>query len=195
MASHLQIISSSITREAFTRTRNTSILLPISLTSLSLFSPSKTQSPIVIMHIIASATSAILALAGSASAAFATVQNNCPETVWITITNSTWQPVQYPIPVNGTYTQWRSGIGNAYGLSKTSAYFSPSTPKFTLGFSDSADHLLYWSLINASGDPFAGQPWRISLSEPSCSPNPLTAYDGGLVHACGDTSNLTVTVC
>jgi hypothetical protein len=148
------------------------------------------------MHYMALATTSLVALAGSASAAFATVQNICPETVWITITNSTWSPIQYPIPTNGTYAQWRSGTGNAFGLSKTSAYFSTQTPKFTFGFSDSPiDHLLYWSVINVNGDPFAGESWHISLSDTTCTPNPLSGYDGGAVHACGDAANITVTLC
>lgn len=148
------------------------------------------------MQLTALAAASLIAMATTASAAFATVQNYCPEPVWITITNSTWEPSQYAIGTNGTYTQWRSGIGNAFGLSKTSAYFSTSTPKFTLGFTDSpVDGLLYWSVIIADGDPFAGEAWRISLSEPSCSPSPLTTYDGGIVHACAIGANITVTLC
>ncbi|KAI5249776.1 hypothetical protein E4T43_00613 [Aureobasidium subglaciale] len=148
------------------------------------------------MHFFALTSAIFVALASPVLAAFATVQNNCAEPVWITITNTTFQPVQYQIATNGTYTQWRVGTGNAYGLSKTSAYFSTSTPKFTLGFSDSPqDSLLYWSVINANGDPFAGEAWRISLSDPACTPNLLTGYDGGKVHACGVANNLTVTLC
>jgi hypothetical protein len=146
------------------------------------------------MHFVAYATASLLALTTSVSATFAQVNNNCPVPVWITITNSIQQPSQYAVPINGTYLQTRSGIGNAFGLSKTSAYFSPTTPKWTLGFTDSPqDQLLYWSVINASGDPFAGQPWSVVLSDPSCAP--LTAYDGGRIHACGIAANLTVTLC
>lgn len=146
------------------------------------------------MHFFAFATASILALATSASATFAQVNNNCAVPVWITITNATQQPSQYAIPIDGTYLQGRSGVGNAFGLSKTSAYFSPSTPKWTLGFTDSpTDSLLYYSVINADGDPFAGQSWRVALSDPSCAS--LTAYDGGVVHACSISANLTVTLC
>ncbi|KAI5209103.1 hypothetical protein E4T39_00962 [Aureobasidium subglaciale] len=145
------------------------------------------------MHFLALAPATFLALASPALATFATVQNNCAEPVWITITNTTFQTVQYQIATNGTYTQWRVGTGNAYGLSKTSAYFSTSTPKFTLGFSDSPQRpLLYWSVINVDGDPFAGEAWRISLSDPACTPNLLAGYDGGKVHACEAVTNLTV---
>ncbi|KAG9694900.1 hypothetical protein KCU81_g3174, partial [Aureobasidium melanogenum] len=146
------------------------------------------------MHFFAYAVTSLLAYATSASATFAQVNNNCPVPVWITITNATQQPSQYAIPIDGEYIQGRSGVGVAFGLSKTSAYFSPNTPKFTLGFTDSpSDSLLYWSVINADGDPFAGEPWRVSLSDPSCAP--LTAYDGGMVHACSILANLTVTLC
>lgn len=149
-----------------------------------------------IMRFPLGTTASLLAMTSSALAAFASVTNYCPDIVWITITNSTWEPTQYAIGTNGTYSQYRSGNGNAFGLSKTSAYFSSSTPKFTLGFTDSpADHLLYWSVVNQDGDPFAGQPWRISLSDSTCSPNTLTGYDGGTVHACSDTANITVTLC
>ncbi|KAG9939767.1 hypothetical protein KCU98_g19322, partial [Aureobasidium melanogenum] len=96
------------------------------------------------MHFFAYATASLLAFATSASATFAQVNNNCPVPVWITITNATQQPSQYAIPIDGTYLQERSGVGVAFGLSKTSAYFSPSTAKFTLGFTDSPqDSLLY----------------------------------------------------
>ncbi|CAD0114825.1 unnamed protein product [Aureobasidium uvarum] len=146
------------------------------------------------MHFITYTTLSLLALATSATATFAQVNNNCPIPIWITITNATQQPSQYAVPINGTYLQGRSGIGNAFGLSKTSAYFSPQTPKWTLGFTDSPqDGLLYWSVINADGDAFAGLAWRVSFSDPACPA--MTAYDGGIVHTCAITANLTVTLC
>jgi len=138
-------------------------------------------------------TTTLLAIASTALAAgTATIQNNCPEQVFLTITRSDQQSTTQSLAGSGgKYSEPISGQGNSFGLTKNDQYFSASTPKLIWGFSDAAP-TLYYTVSNVDGDAFAGEKFALGASDASCGV--VSSYDGS-THTCGDSNNFTLTLC
>lgn len=135
------------------------------------------------MH-FTTATAALFGLATTSLAATVSVKSQCNQPLYLTYTNSSNFNTQYPIAVNGSYSQPLGGKGNQFGITKDPNYFSASTPKFVFGYSDSTDKLTYWSVSAVDGNPFDGSNFLVSASEPSCTT--ASTYDGQ-VHTCTET--------
>lgn len=134
----------------------------------------------------------ILALASSALAGNAIVQNNCPQQVYLTITRQDQSSSQQTLAANGGhFSEALQGQGNSYGVSKNSDYYSANTPKLIWGASDSAG-LVYYSLSTANGNPFDGQSVNLKGSDAAC---PVVSSPDGSVKACADSSDFTLTLC
>ena len=142
------------------------------------------------MHFTAAS---LLAIASTALAAgTATVQNNCQEQVYLTITRSDQSStIQSLAGSGGLYSEPIANQGNSFGLTKNDQYYSASTPKLIWGFSDAAP-TLYYTVSNVDGDAFAGESFALSASDAGCGV--VSSYDGQ-VHACDDGNNFTLTLC
>jgi len=143
------------------------------------------------MHTFIAATS-LLSLASIALAGSAIVKNNCKEQVFLTITLADQSSTEQAIAGSGgIYSEPISGQGNSFGITKDSAYYSASTPKLIWGFSDSTP-TLYYSVSSVNGDPMSGETWTLGAAPGSCAS--VTSYDG-VVHACADSNDFTLTLC
>lgn len=133
------------------------------------------------MHFI-TATATLIGFASTCLAATSGIKNNCNQPIYLTYTDSDADIISTTIAINGTYSQTLGGKGNQFGLTKIADYFTPSTPKLILGFSDSTDLLTYWSVSTVDGNP--GISFLVSASDPSCS---TASTIDGQVHTCTDT--------
>lgn len=143
------------------------------------------------MHFLI-ATAGLLSLASTALAGNAIVKNNCQEQIFLTITLADQSSTQQAIAGSGgSFSEPISGQGNSFGITKTSDYYSASTPKLIWGFTDSTP-TLYYSVSNVDGDPMSGETWSVSATDGSCSS--ISSYDGK-VYTCADTNNFTLNLC
>ncbi|GAB7347033.1 hypothetical protein MBLNU459_g3176t1 [Dothideomycetes sp. NU459] len=143
------------------------------------------------MHSFVAAAS-LLALASTAIAGNAIVQNNCQEQVFLTITLSDQSSTQQALAGSGgMYSEPISGQGKSFGITKSSDYYSDSTPKLIWGFSDSAP-TLYYSVSSVNGDPMSGESWDLSPSDSSC---PSVSDYSGNTETCADSNDFTLTLC
>ena len=134
----------------------------------------------------------LVALASTALAGNAIVQNNCQEDVYLTITRADQSSTQQRLAGNGgRYSEPVSGNGNSFGLTKNADYFSASTPKLIWGFSDSPP-TVYYTVSNVNGDPFAGEGFNLAATDAGCGV--VTGYDGA-THTCADSNDFTLTTC
>jgi hypothetical protein len=138
------------------------------------------------------AITGLATLVSTAIAGTAIVQNNCSEQVFLTITRGDQSSSQKALAGNGgRYSEPISGNGNSFGVTKSSEYYSPNTPKLIWGFSDSAP-TLYYSVSAVDGNPFNGQKFQLSASDAACGV--VNNFDGA-VKACADKNDFTLTLC
>ena len=131
------------------------------------------------MHLTAITTATILAYASSALGSTILANNLCKEDLWFTPVNgSQATPGPYKVSSGLETAMPIEGVGNSLGVTKTEEYWSPNTPKLILGTSTSKG-ILYWSVSNVDGDPFAGESFNITGCESA------EGYDEK-VHACTD---------
>lgn len=133
------------------------------------------------MHFI-TATATLIGFASTSLAATAGIKSNCNQPIYLTYTDSDAHITSTTIAINGTYSQTLGGKGNQFGIAKNPDYFTPSTPKLVLGFSDSTDKLTYWSVSTVDGNPEIS--FLVSASDTSCS---TASTIDSQVHTCTDT--------
>lgn len=149
------------------------------------------------MRFASTAVIGLLSSASSSLAATAGIKSQCKEQIYLTVTDSTQQSIQYTIAPNGTYSQPLTGQGNSYGITKSPDYYSSSTPKFVFSWTDStSDHLTYWSVSSVDGNPLNGTAgeggFDVIFADPTCPE--ATTYDGK-VHTCPDYNNFVIYLC
>ena len=105
-------------------------------------------------------TTAPLTLLTTSVAALSTqeVWNWCPDTTLYVVNVNSTGSVTGPtklVPGGGNWTSEIVGSGNSLGVAKTDQYWAGNTTKLIWGTSTDAG-VLYWSVGNVNGDPFAG---------------------------------------
>jgi hypothetical protein len=96
------------------------------------------------------------------------VWNWCPDTTLYVVNVNSTGSVTGPsklVPGGGNWTSPIIGSGNSLGVAKTDQYWAGNTTKLIWGTSTDAN-ILYWSVGNVGGDPFAGQEkWEVTSWE------------------------------
>ncbi|KAF1346151.1 hypothetical protein BDV97DRAFT_401507 [Delphinella strobiligena] len=137
------------------------------------------------------ALAGLATLVSTALAGNAVVQNNASEDVYLTITRPDQTSTQQQLAGNGgRYSEPISGTGISFGLTKSSDYYSASTPKLIWGFSDSAP-TLYYSVSSVNGNPFDGESWSLKATDGSCTV--VTSPDSN-TYTCADSNDFTLTI-
>jgi hypothetical protein len=96
------------------------------------------------------------------------VWNWCADPFYLVNVNSTGSttgPLKIA-PGGGDWTTPITGVGNSLGVSINDQFWSSNTSKLVWGSSTDAG-ILYWTVSNVNGDPFAaaGQKWEVSSWE------------------------------
>lgn len=148
------------------------------------------------MRISTVTAAGILSLATTAFAVGnAIVDNDCVESVYLTITRSDQTSTQRTIAgTNGTYSEVLSGQGNSFGVTKSADYWSSTTPKLIFGYSEGNDGLSYWTVSTVDGDPTAGEGWKVAPSVSTCT-SATNGTMAGQVYTCTNTADLVLTLC
>ncbi|PNS16736.1 hypothetical protein CAC42_4700 [Sphaceloma murrayae] len=131
------------------------------------------------------------AIASTAMAGNAIVENKCTSTIYLTITRANQMSSTRPIAPGQKYQEAIANQGNSFGITRNADYYSPNTPKLIWGFSN-APPTLYYSVSQVNGDPFAGAKFRLRSSDGNCGA--VTGYDGR-TRTCGSNNDFTLVAC
>jgi hypothetical protein len=126
-----------------------------------------------------SLTSSLLAFASTALAVSSqAVLNNCGESVWLTVTNSTQQTTgPFEVKSTGAWEGPIVGAANSLGVTKNDQFWSADTSKLILGTTTSSG-TLYWSVNDVNGNPVAS-PEKF-----------LVSSAGSVENVCGNASDV-----
>jgi hypothetical protein len=146
------------------------------------------------MHFVATIT-ATLAVASSALAlGQAKVVNNCKSSVWLTINRPGVFGQAKEFKSKATYHETYKGTGNSIGITKSSDFYSASTPKLIFGYSDQSPTVFY-SVAAQDGAPSFGSPSPgFKLTATGNCPG-SNGYNNGKTLTCSDAQSITVTLC
>lgn len=133
----------------------------------------------------------ISALSATAFAGTAVVTNKCSQDVFLTITRSDQTSQTYDIQSGISYSETISGQGNSFGVTLSSDYYSPNTPKLIWGFSD-VSPTLYYSVSTVDGNPFGSLGFGLVVSDNSCSG---VASADSRTRTCEDGATFTLNLC
>lgn len=128
------------------------------------------------MQFTALTAAAILALTSSTDAISSQIVfNYCEEPIFVTSINST-KDTTGPLEVPGLGGNWTSeiiGVGNSLGVTKSDKFWTNETAKLILGTSTDLG-VLYWTVSNVDGDPFAEEPFELVSGEANACENATT---------------------
>lgn len=139
---------------------------------------------------LSAAFALVSALAATALAGYATVENKGSSDVYLTITLADQTSTQYTIHPDDAFSEAVVGEGNSWGLTTNSDYYSPNTPKLIWGFSDS-DGTVYYSVNTVDGNPFASSGFALTTDNAGCSN--VNSPDAR-TRTCPDSASFTLTV-
>ncbi|PSK36101.1 hypothetical protein B9Z65_5916 [Elsinoe australis] len=143
------------------------------------------------MQLTATLTILAGALASTAMAGNAIVQNKCTSTIYLTITRANQMTTTRPIAPGQKYSEPIANQGNSFGITRNQDYYSPNTPKLIWGFSNSPP-TLYYSVSQVNGNPFEGAKFRLRSSDTKCQA--VTGLDGR-TRTCGSNNDFTLVAC
>jgi len=129
------------------------------------------------MHLTTSALALLITTLTASTTAVSTqeVFNWCADPVFLVNVNSTGSTTG-PEKIAGGGSNWATpivGVGNSLGISKNDQYWSNGTAKLIWGTSTDAG-ILYWTVSNVDGDPFAGSKFEVTSWEGDVCGNTTT---------------------
>ncbi|KAK5127220.1 hypothetical protein LTR85_008582 [Meristemomyces frigidus] len=141
-------------------------------------------------------TASLLAYATSAYATNYIVKDYCTENVFLFFANSSLTTEPFELASGEAYTHDITGSGISVGVVKNADdYWSATGPKLILGTTaNETEAELYWTVSSVDGDPMKGEGFSVTSDGrvPNVCGN-ATSYDG-LVHACADDGNVTLSL-